>query len=295
MYLCKAYGLNIVSEMPLLNDKIIDQSSVDHDVVVSFGKVDDCDDYFKNHEQDAQLFGIIPNFVRSFISNGKLIVVEPFPGISPESLRNCILGSAMAVLLQQRGFLVLHASCVVIDGMAVAFLGHSGAGKSTICSAFQARGYKFLTDDVMALKIDSQEIMVIPSIPEIKLRDDSASVTNLSGGSLSPLHPLTQKKIHRVRESFDRRVAPLKQIYVLEQGERNYIQLLEVQAAFVELIRHTRSVATLRTQNLDRVHFDRCATLSNNVPISKLVRKFALSELDSVVSLVKDSLMKAEK
>ncbi|MEO1801492.1 MAG: hypothetical protein AAFR62_13880, partial [Cyanobacteria bacterium J06629_2] len=153
----------------------------------------------------------------------------------------------------------------------------------------------YLTDDVMALKIDSQEIMVIPSIPEIKLRDDSASVTNLSGGSLSPLHPLTQKKIHRVRESFDRRVAPLKQIYVLEQGERNYIQLLGVQAAFVELIRHTRSVATLRTQNLDRVHFDRCATLSNNVAISKLVRKFALSELDSVVSLVKDSLMKAEK
>jgi len=281
--------------MPLLSKKIINEGSIESDVFVTFGRVDDYNDRFENNEQDTHLLGIIPDIAHTFISKGKQIVLEPFPGISQESLRSCILGSAMTVLLQQRGFLVLHASCVVIDGMAVAFLGHSGAGKSTICSAFQARGYKFLTDDVMALKIDSQEIMVIPSIPEIKLRDDSASVTNLSGGSLSPLHPLTQKKIHRVRESFDRRVAPLKQIYVLEQGERNYIQLLGVQAAFVELIRHTRSVATLRTQNLDRVHFDRCATLSNNVAISKLVRKFALSELDSVVSLVKDSLMKAEK
>lgn len=292
MYLCKAYGLNIVSEMPLLNKKIIDEGSIDRDVLVTFGRVDD---YSENNEQNTQLLGIIPGIAHTFISNGRQIVLEPFLGISQKSLRNCILGSAMAVLLQQRGFLVLHASCVVIDGMAVAFLGNSGAGKSTICSAFQARGCKFLTDDVMALKIDSQAIMVIPSIPEIKLRDDSASVTNLSGGSLSPLHPLTQKKIHRVCESFDRRAAPLKQIYVLERGEKNHIEPLGVQAAFVELIRHTRSVTTLRTQNLDRVHLDCCATLSNNVPISRLVRKFALSELDSVVSLVKDSLTKAEK
>ena len=295
MYLCKAYGLNIFSEMPLLNHKIIDEGSIGHDVFITFGKIDDYDDYFENHERDTQLFGIIPGVARSFISNGKLIVVEPFPGISQQSLRNCILGSAMAALLQQRGFLVLHASSVIIQGVAVAFLGHSGAGKSTICSAFHSHGYNFLTDDVMALQVDSQETMVIPSIPEIKLRDDSALATNLSGGSLSPLHPITQKKIHRVSEGFDTYAVPLKQIYVLEQGEQNYIQSLGVQAAFVELIKHTRSVKTLQNQNLEQVHFNKCVLLSKNVSILKLVRKFALSELDSVVNLVKKNLTKAEK
>ena len=292
MYLCKAYGLNIVSEMPLLADNIIDKDSSDYDVIITLGKADD---YLENNERGTQLLGIIPGIAHTFISNGRRIVLEPFIGISQESIRNCILGSAMSVLLQQRGFLVLHASSVTIDGVAVGFLGHSGAGKSTICSAFQARGYKFLTDDAMALRINSQVVEVIPSIPEIKLRDDSALATNLSGGSLSPLHPVTKKKIHLVSQGFDRFAAPLKQIYVLEQGKENYIEPLGVQAGFVELIRHTRSATTLKNQNLDKVHFDRCALLSNNVPIFKLVRKFELSELNSIVDLLTESLIKAKE
>jgi hypothetical protein len=49
-----------------------------------------------------------------------------------------LLGPVFALLLQLRGRTPLHASSVVIDGLAVAFLGPSGAGKSTTGQAFFA-------------------------------------------------------------------------------------------------------------------------------------------------------------
>src|SRR3989454_2089338 len=49
---------------------------------------------------------------------GREIVVEPAPGVDAGTLRLFLLGPVRAVLLHQRGFLVLHASAVVLDGGA---------------------------------------------------------------------------------------------------------------------------------------------------------------------------------
>jgi hypothetical protein len=50
-------------------------------------------------------------------------------------------------LLGKRGDLILHASCVSVDGVALLFLGHSGAGKSTIASLLESEGATVLSDD----------------------------------------------------------------------------------------------------------------------------------------------------
>lgn len=55
-----------------------------------------------------------------------------------------------ASLLQ--GLEVLHASAVVIDGEAVAVLGPSGAGKTSLALALCERGARFLADDVLAVE-----------------------------------------------------------------------------------------------------------------------------------------------
>jgi hypothetical protein len=67
----------------------------------------------------------------------------------------CLLGPILGFLLHLRGTPCLHGSAVAVDGRAVAFLGHSGAGKSTTAAAFVRAGYPALTDDVLAL--DEQE------------------------------------------------------------------------------------------------------------------------------------------
>ena len=73
------------------------------------------------------------------------------PEVSQAEIRMCLLGPIIGFVLHLRGTPCLHASAVAIDGRAVAFLGHSGAGKSTTAAAFIRRGFRALTDDVLAL------------------------------------------------------------------------------------------------------------------------------------------------
>ena len=44
-------------------------------------------------------------------------------------------GLGIAILLHQRGYVILHASCVNLGSAAVAFLGDSTAGKSFMAAA----------------------------------------------------------------------------------------------------------------------------------------------------------------
>ena len=74
------------------------------------------------------------------------------------------------MLLQQRGYLVLHASAVAAGGTAVAFLGHAGWGKSTTAAALYAQGYGLVTDDVLAVEMSSGRLMVPPGEPLVLRR-----------------------------------------------------------------------------------------------------------------------------
>jgi hypothetical protein len=52
-----------------------------------------------------------------------------------------------------RGMEVLHASAVATAGGVLAFLGRSGAGKTTLAGRLVARGARFVTDDVLAVDV----------------------------------------------------------------------------------------------------------------------------------------------
>lgn len=64
-----------------------------------------------------------------------------------------------------RGLEVLHASAVAIDRGAVAFLGPSGAGKTSLALALCRRGAAFLADDVLALERVDEKLIGHPGTP----------------------------------------------------------------------------------------------------------------------------------
>ena len=72
------------------------------------------------------------------------------------NIRLYLLGSAMGVLLHQRGLLPLHANAVEIDGKAFAFMGASGSGKSTLAAWFHDHGYRIIADDVCAVRFETE-------------------------------------------------------------------------------------------------------------------------------------------
>ncbi|HTU77812.1 MAG TPA: hypothetical protein VMF09_03545 [Solirubrobacteraceae bacterium] len=68
-----------------------------------------------------------------------------------------------AALLQ--GLEVFHASAVVCGSEAVAFLGRSGAGKTSLALELCARGASFLADDVLALERAEGRLLAHPGTP----------------------------------------------------------------------------------------------------------------------------------
>src|SRR6185436_17962029 len=60
-----------------------------------------------------------------------------------------LVRSVTGAVLQQRGLLPLHASALLLGAGAIALLGPSRAGKSTLAAALARRGHPVLADDVV--------------------------------------------------------------------------------------------------------------------------------------------------
>ncbi|SFA98160.1 hypothetical protein SAMN05216266_10367 [Amycolatopsis marina] len=80
-------------------------------------------------------------------------------------------GALLAVHLTLRGHLVLHASAVQLDGRALAFVGASGMGKSTLAAALCGTGCALVADDVLRVDvIGAAAARVYPGSTENRLR-----------------------------------------------------------------------------------------------------------------------------
>lgn len=73
---------------------------------------------------------------------------DPALGIGPAGLMRALV-PFWSVILARRDGLLLHGSGVEVNGLGVAFLGRSGAGKSTICRSFPPAAQ--LNDEIVAV------------------------------------------------------------------------------------------------------------------------------------------------
>lgn len=285
MYTYRAYNLSIHCEFPLPELLPWEGSA---DVVVRFGKLDNLD---RRSNGGDYFLGSIEGLGRLLVREGCEIVLDPEPGVEESVLRPVVLGPLFSMLLRQRGFLVLHASSVAIDGVAVAFMTHSGGGKSTMADAFHSQGYSLLTDDVMAIDLSGEQPMVIPSFPQVKLLPDAATAIGHDIDSLPLLHPDSPKFAHQLSNGFLQTPLPLKQLFVLEMGPKLEIVPLSPQESFVEMVRNSRAVALLNAPEFSSNHLQQCTRLFQQVPICALKRQRDLAALPDVVKLVANAIV----
>lgn len=91
-------------------------------------------------------------------------------GGHPSYLQSYILGFGMAMLAMQRGELAIHCSAVADETGAVLIAGESGAGKSTVTTAFLEKGYGLLADDMAFVETAKRgSAMAKPAFPFQKL------------------------------------------------------------------------------------------------------------------------------
>ena len=99
------------------------------------------------------------------------------PGVDPKLLGVLGSGNLLAVHLLLRHQLVLHASAVCHEDRALAFVGASGMGKSTLATAFCAAGAALVTDDVLRVDLGPDGVVrVHPGAIENRLRTGAAEL-----------------------------------------------------------------------------------------------------------------------
>jgi hypothetical protein len=280
-----AYGLRIHSEIPLPELPV---TSSTPDVIVQLRKLDHLAQVATRGEN--QFLGEVLNVGTFMVRDGCQILVDPVLGVDEALLRTILLGPFMAVLLRQRGLLVLHASSVAMNGTAVAFLGASGSGKSTLALSFHILGYSLVTDDMMAVQTGLPHPVVLPSYPSVKLLPDVATILGYAFEQLSPLHSRSEKRVCLATQGFPQDSLPLKRIYVLEVGTHHAIEPLRPQDIFVELVRNSRAVGLLRSTSFVHTHFHQCAGLAENVSVRRLRRQPSLAALPDILRMVEEDL-----
>lgn len=208
-----------------------------------------------------------PRVGRFRITGGVEIRVTPVPEVMPGMIRLYVEGMMMAILLHQRGYFVLHASVVEIDGCGVAFVGPVGAGKSSLAMALHSLGGRVVTDDNAAVRVENGIPLVLPAFPRVKLYPDIAAALGIDQKSLNDLHKSQVKKTRSVDDGFARAPIPLHRIYALSREACSIAKLSRPQAA-IELIKHSIPARWGLAGTPEQLW--QCAWFSGTVPIYRL-------------------------
>jgi hypothetical protein len=289
MFMYRGFGLSIHSTIPLPQpfyrgttpDVVIKETTLSSGL---------------QHADTGQLCSLVDDGVMlsyqdigSFlIRNGNEILVHRTAGLEADVLSPLIIGPALGVVLHQRQRLALHASGAVLGGKAVAFLGASGWGKSTLAAALCGRGHKLFSDDIVALREDSRaDFVVLPGFQSLKLWPDSARHLGYDPESLPRLHGRTEKRSWQVVGWFQPDSQLLRCLYVLSTGNRLTVQSITPSQAVIEVMRHTYG-PVLRQRLNASTHLQQSARLARRLPAFRIERPLGFSALPDLVELIEN-------
>jgi hypothetical protein len=201
----------------------------------------------------------------SISSDGHEVTAYPVPGVSKQTVDHLYLNQVLPLALGRQGKLVFHASAVVIGDGAVAFMGESGKGKSTLAASFATRGFRFLTDDGLMLEANGSGYQVMPSHPSIRLWQDSEAALIAPDTPTAPALEFTSKSRFLAGESipFCDTPRPLRRVYFLGDGSAPAItfQRMKPAEALIELVKHSFLV-DIEKRELLAAHFDQLSRLA---------------------------------
>ncbi len=297
MYGYTTFGLRIRSPLALPELASSADADAPPDVEVRLGLVEAKPDEGEVEESASWADeGGVTLYYRSIgrfsIRDGREIVAEPNSDAGEDAVRMVLLGTALGVILHQRGRLVLHGSAVAHEGGVAAFVGDKGWGKSTMAAALHGRGYPLVSDDVVPVDPGADEaVFVWPGYAQLKLWPDSI-LASLNGdpSSLPRLYATVEKRALRLPESVRMEPLPLKAVYVLGFGDAVEVVPSSPSRTVAELVRHSYLAVLLQLMDALPLHFSQVTQLVRRVPVFELRRPRDLGRLGEVADVVENHL-----
>ncbi len=211
--------------------------------------------------------------VYEIAENGDHIVLaEKEQKVGWDLVIEALLGPALILALGLHGVYCLHASAALVDGNALAFVGESGKGKSTLARWLDTHGkgsWRRIGDDVLPVSMRSDgSVDVLPHFPQLKI----AALNQPSAG---------------VPER-----VPLAAVYVLDRpavGGRVEIRRMGAQEGALALLRHTVA-SRLFDGDLLRKHLDFCVQAASDIPAHRLIYPLIPEALQELSEALADDL-----
>jgi hypothetical protein len=282
-YPYRLFGLTVESEIPL-PELVADPEAQAADVRIHVRTIVERAEAAAGLHVDGEDALLVVRDVGRFLTRGgREMIVEPAAGVSARNLRLYLLGSAFAAILHQRGLLPLHANAVVVDGRAIGFMGHPGAGKSTLAAWFHDRGFEVLADDVCVVTIGADgEPIAHPGIPRLRLWMEALEASGRNAAGYERAFDDMEK--YNVPTDLERLPppVPLSHLYLLERAEDEPgIDRVQGAAAVEALVANTYRGAYVPLMGRTAPHLLACAQLARSVPVFRARRRWGYESFDA--------------
>jgi len=206
----------------------------------------------------------------SVSADGRAIAVFAVDGTPVNTIRHLFLDQVFPLTLPLHGELALHGSAVETPDGAVAFVGTTGSGKSTLTASFASAGFRPLTDDCLVVRASGDHAVAIPSYPGVRLWPDALESLAIDDPAASDVaHYSDKRRVLAVTTRNDDRPVLLRRIFVLTPDEEA-TDAIRIAApsrrdAMIDLVKHAfridREDPGALTAELDRV--DRVCRVSS--------------------------------
>jgi hypothetical protein len=198
--------------------------------------------------------------------DGVRIEVAP-PAEEPEwRWQRCLIGQVLPLAALLAGYEVLHASAVSVGERAVAFVGATTAGKSSVAVNLVLRGAGFLTDDVLAVGASEGAVIGYPGA-------GIASVRYAEAQALGPERERLGAVLGEDGEAFrtlierDAGARPLAGIYFLDRSGKSGIAIDPIPAPDLSLLLSSSFDFLVRTPQRLKTQLEICARMAEAVPM----------------------------
>jgi hypothetical protein len=199
--------------------------------------------------------------------------------------------SVLPLVLQVRGFEVLHASAVITGQGVVAFCATSESGKSTIAYGLGERGYPIWSDDAVALGPITGVVRTLPLPFRVRLRPTSAAY-------FGPSQTIQDRlgRVDGINHSPHDQPAPLAALWTLKQGspasnsEPLTVRQLEPTQAFAAILTHAYCFS-LQDRERKRQMLQSYLALVSKVPVFELCFQSGIERLPAILDCIEEMVV----
>jgi hypothetical protein len=198
-----------------------------------------------------------------------------------------LLGVVCAVLLSSMGRPLLHGAAVAWEDGAVAVLGDSGRGKSTLAAALLKEGSRLLSEDLLAFDRKGGVFAVEPGYARISLLPDASKALGLAAAH--GIAPRRGTAKHWIEAPASTRAVELRRLYLLEPPDPAAPEGRAIPASRLAagpaLVRQLYGAPWIRPVSAADLSF--CVALAAAVPVFTLSRPASLDAVHAFAAMVR--------